>query len=64
MGSLTLQTHQDPILLLPWLWFEGADQTLTHLATTHHAGVVQKCLPRNLHRMYVRCSERWLASRH
>jgi hypothetical protein len=23
MGSLTLQTHQDPILLLPWLWFEG-----------------------------------------
>ena len=23
MGSPTLQTHQDPILLLPWLWFEG-----------------------------------------
>jgi hypothetical protein len=20
MGSPTLQTHQDPILLLPWLW--------------------------------------------
>ena len=22
MGSLTLQSHQYPILLLPWLWFE------------------------------------------
>jgi hypothetical protein len=30
MGSPTLQTHQYPILLLPWLWFEVADQTLTH----------------------------------
>jgi hypothetical protein len=30
MGSPTLQTHQYPILLLPWLWFEMADQTLTH----------------------------------
>jgi hypothetical protein len=39
MGSPTLQTHQYPILLLPWLWFEVADQTLTHLATTHQAGV-------------------------
>ena len=26
MGSPTLRTHQDPILLLPWLCFEGADQ--------------------------------------
>ena len=26
MGSPTLQTHHDPILLLPWLWFEEADQ--------------------------------------
>ena len=33
MGSPTLQTHQYPILLLPWLWFEVADQTLS-LATT------------------------------
>ena len=37
-GSPTLQTHQDPILLLPWLWFEESDQTLTHLARGH-AGV-------------------------
>jgi hypothetical protein len=28
MGLPTLQTHQDPILLLPRLWFEVADQTL------------------------------------
>jgi hypothetical protein len=33
IGSPTLQTHQYPILLLPWLWVEAADQTLT-LATT------------------------------
>ena len=42
MGSPTLQTHQYLILLLPWLWFEVADQTLTHLATTRmlgHSGV-------------------------
>jgi hypothetical protein len=29
MVSPTLQRHQDPILLLPWLWFEVADQPLT-----------------------------------
>jgi hypothetical protein len=36
MGSPTLQTHQHPILLLPWLWGFEADQTLT-LATTRTA---------------------------
>ena len=29
IGSPTLQPQQDPILLLPWLCFEVADQTLT-----------------------------------
>jgi hypothetical protein len=30
MGSPTLQTHQDPILLLPWLWFEVV-QAIEHV---------------------------------
>jgi hypothetical protein len=41
MGSPTLQTHQDPILM-PWLWFEVADQPWPSRLMTNNKAVWQQ----------------------